>query len=51
MAILSEAMQDGLVKGYLDGDGKNAPIGIFRQIGTTNLLKREKHSQMKENVW
>lgn len=36
MAILSEAMQDGLVKGYLDGDGKNAPIGIFRQIGTTN---------------
>lgn len=22
MAILSEAMQDGLVKGYLDGDGK-----------------------------
>lgn len=36
MAILSEAMQDGLVKGYLDGDGKTGPIGIFRQIGTTN---------------
>lgn len=35
-AILSEAMQDGIVKGYLDGDGKNAPIGIMRQIGTTN---------------
>lgn len=34
-AILSEAMQDGLVKGYLDGDGKTGPIGIFRQIGTT----------------
>ena len=34
MAILSEAMQDGLVKGYLDGDGKTGPIGIFRQIGT-----------------
>lgn len=33
MAILSEAMQDGLVKGYLDGDGKTGPIGIFRQIG------------------
>lgn len=32
MAILSEAMQDGLVKGYLDGDGKTGPIGIFRQI-------------------
>ena len=36
MAILSEAMQVGLVKGYLDGDGKTGPIGIFRQIGTTN---------------
>ena len=36
MTILSEAMQDGLVKGYLDGDGKTGPIGIFRQIGTTN---------------
>lgn len=35
-AILSEAMQDGLVKGYLDGDGKTGPIGIFRQINTTN---------------
>lgn len=34
VAILSEAMQDGLVKGYLDGDGKTGPIGIFRQIGT-----------------
>lgn len=34
MAILSEAMQDGLVKGYLDGDGKTGPIGIFRQIET-----------------
>lgn len=36
MAILSEAMQDGLVKGYLDGDGKTGPIGIFRQINETN---------------
>ena len=34
MAILSEAMQDGLVQGYLDGDGKTGPIGIFRQIET-----------------
>ena len=36
IAILSEAMQDGLVKGYLDGDGKTGPVGIFRQIGVTN---------------
>lgn len=26
-AILAEAMQDGLVRGFLDGDGKEAPIG------------------------
>lgn len=35
-AILAEAMQDGLEKGYLDGDGKTAPIGIMRQIEATN---------------
>lgn len=35
-AILQEAMQDGIVKGYLNGDGKVAPIGIMRQIGATN---------------
>ena len=33
-AILSEGMQDGMVKGYLTGDGKNAPIGIMKQIET-----------------
>lgn len=31
-AILAEAMQDGLVAGYLDGDGKTGPVGIFRKI-------------------
>lgn len=31
-AILGEAMHDGLVDGYLNGDGKTAPIGIFKQI-------------------
>ena len=35
-AILSEAVQDGLVQAYLNGDGKNAPIGIMRQINTTD---------------
>ena len=34
-AILAEAVQDGLVKGYLDGDGKSAPIGVMRQINKT----------------
>jgi len=33
-AILKEAMYDGIAAGYLDGDGKVAPIGILRQIGT-----------------
>lgn len=33
-AILAEGMQDGMVKGYLTGDGKNAPIGIMKQIET-----------------
>lgn len=34
-AVLSEAMQDGIVKAYLYGDGKTAPIGITKQIDTT----------------
>lgn len=33
-AILAEAMQDGLVKGYLTGDGKTGPIGIMKQLET-----------------
>ena len=32
MAILKEAMQDGLVSGYLTGDGKTGPIGITKKI-------------------
>lgn len=35
-AILAEAMHDGLVDGYLNGDGKTAPVGIFKKIGETN---------------
>lgn len=31
-AILQEGMQDGLVKGYLNGDGKSGPIGIMNKI-------------------
>ena len=36
-AILAEAMHDGLVDGYLNGNGKVAPIGIFKQIGAVNV--------------
>lgn len=31
-AILAEAMQDGLVDGYLNGNGKTGPIGITKKI-------------------
>ena len=50
MAILSEAMQDGLVKGYLDGDGKTGPIGIFRQIGATNNDGTQKAKTVVTNI-
>ena len=34
-AILAEALVDGLEKGVIDGDGKVAPIGFARLIGTS----------------
>jgi HK97 family phage major capsid protein len=33
-AILQETIYDGIVDGYLNGTGKDAPIGILKQIGT-----------------
>lgn len=33
-AILAEAIQDGLEKGFIQGNGKTAPIGIINQIGS-----------------
>ena len=35
-AILQEALNDGLEYGYLQGKGKNEPIGIYKQIASTN---------------
>ena len=35
-AILKEAMYDGIADGYLNGSGKDAPIGILKQIGTVD---------------
>ena len=49
-AILSEAMQDGLVRGFLDGDGKEAPIGIMRMIGTTNEDGTNKAKTVVTNI-
>ena len=34
-AILEEAMYDGIAAGYLNGTGKDAPIGILRKVGQT----------------
>lgn len=33
-AILAEAMQDGLVDGYLNGNGKTGPVGITKKLET-----------------
>ena len=43
-AILAEAMHDGLVSGYLNGDGQKAPIGIMRKLNEseTNGTKKAK---------
>lgn len=49
-AILAEAMQDGLVKGYIDGDGKNAPIGIFRKLNESELDGTKKAKDVKKNI-
>lgn len=49
-AILEEAMQDGLVKGYLDGSGKDAPIGIMRMINTTNNDGTNKEKTVVTNI-
>ena len=34
-AILAEAMYDGIAAGYINGDGKTAPIGVLRKVGQT----------------
>ena len=34
-AILAEAMYDGIAAGYINGDGKVAPIGILRKVAQT----------------
>ena len=35
-AILQESLNDGLEYGYLQGKGKNEPIGIYKQIESVN---------------
>lgn len=50
MAILSEAMQDGLATGYINGDGKTGPIGIMRQINVTNVDGTNKEKTVAANI-
>lgn len=38
-AILKEAMRDGVILAYLDGDGSAGPIGIFRTVATGHAAK------------
>lgn len=49
-AILAEAMQDGLVTGYLTGDGKTGPVGIFKQINATNSDGTAKDKTVITNI-
>ena len=49
-AILAEAMHDGLVDGYLNGNGKVAPIGIFKQIGTVNVDSTHKDKTVSATI-
>ena len=35
-AVLREAMYDGIVAGYLNGNGKTGPIGILKRIDNVN---------------
>lgn len=49
-AILAEAMHDGLVDGYLNGNGKVAPIGIFKQIGAVNTDSTHKDKTVSATI-
>ena len=49
-AILAEAMHDGLVDGYLNGNGKVAPIGIFKQINAVNVDSTHKDKTVSSTI-
>lgn len=49
-AILQEALQDGMVFGYLYGNGVNSPIGIFKQIAAVNQDGTHKDKTVLTNI-
>lgn len=50
MAILKESMLDGIEKGYLNGDGKTAPIGITKKVMEVNEDSTHKDKTLNVNV-
>lgn len=49
-AILQEALNDGLEYGYLQGKGKNEPIGIYKQIEAVNEDQTHKDKTVNTNL-
>ena len=49
-AVLQEALNDGLEYGYLQGTGKNEPIGIYKQIEAVNEDQTHKDKTVNTNL-
>lgn len=49
-AILKENLNDGLEFGYLQGTGKNQPIGIYKQIEETNGDSTHKDKTVNDSL-
>lgn len=49
-AILTEAMQDGLVKGYLLGNGKTGPVGIMNKLETFTASGTASAKEVMTNI-
>lgn len=50
MAILQEALNDGLEYGYFQGNGKKQPIGIYKQINSVNEDGTHKDKTVNKNL-
>lgn len=49
-AILKEQLNDGLDFGYLQGNGKDQPIGIYKQIAASNEDKTQKDKDVNTDL-
>lgn len=49
-AILEEVLKDGIVEGYLNGDGKTAPIGITKKISEVNVNGTHKNKTVIDTL-